>query len=166
MNVLCVWVSDKRRSLAPGPFCVPLPGPHPAPCGRHLQSPKHYSRLTLPPRSRPCVLPVSCCSVSYLSMEGWIIAPLTPSCRRGDRSRLLQIHTAQERTTLPLPNRSCFTPIGLQTQGEEARKAGDQEELRRSRGVLALIASQYGKSFFKLFKKDLHTYACLEGEKK
>lgn len=65
----------------------------------------------------------------------------------------------------------CQTPIGLHIQREEARGAGgvdrvdDKEELRRSRGVLALIASQHGNSFFKLFKKDVHMCACLEKKK-
>lgn len=92
---------------------------------------------------------------------------MTPSCRRGDRSSLLQPMAKQsKRVQASLqtdPASLCQTPIGLQTQREEARGAGgDNEELRRSSGVLALIASPYGKSFFTLFKKDLHMYAHLE----
>lgn len=57
-NVMCICVPGKRWSLAPDPFCVPLPGSHPAPCGWRLQPPRHLSWLSLPFRSRSCLLPV------------------------------------------------------------------------------------------------------------
>jgi len=40
----------------------------------------------------------------------------------------------------------------------------EEERRRRSSGVLARIASPYGKSFFKLLQKDLHVSARWGGE--
>lgn len=82
----------------------------------------------------------------------------------------MEIGAASSSPHPPSTNRSCFTLPNshwtADTEGGSTESWGGQEELGRSRRVCALIASQYGKSFFKLFKKDLHTYACLEGEKK
>jgi len=73
---------------------------------------------------------------------------MTPSCGRGDRSSLLQSaakHCPSENK--PPPEQPCFTLPNshwtADTEGGNTRswgtKAGDEEELRRSRGVLALI---------------------------
>lgn len=61
---------------------------------------------------------------------------------------------------------SAKLPLDCRHRGRKRRELGGQEEeLRRSRGVLALIAFPDGKSFFTLFKKDLHMYARLEKQK-
>lgn len=82
------------------------------------------------------------------------LRPASPSPRQNKR---VQASLQTDPATL------CQTPIGLQTEG--ARTGGGrrrEEELWRSRGVLALVASSHSKSFFKLLKKDLLMYIRLK----
>lgn len=103
-------------------------------------------------------------SVGILSTKGWKTSPCkSPSCRHGDQKGhvIVAKHCpCEEKLTAfpPAQNRHCFTTKLLvdckQKKKEEAKRAGRRGF--RSRGVLALLASQTSKCFLKLLQEDLH----------
>ena len=94
-------------------------------------------------------------------MEGWTTAPARHiNTGAGTRAGLKsQPNTVKARIShhpktdpASIPN-SRWT---ADTEGGSTRARGYKQELKRSRGVLALMASQYSKSLLKLLKKDIH----------
>lgn len=111
---VCFGLTDKRWTLAPDPFCVPLPGPHLASCSWHLQPSENNSRLSLPPRSGSRLLPVrSSCEHGGLDSAGCV--------RAGSETITVFKSWPKKKAILPPTQQN---PTWLQKQREETIVGG------------------------------------------
>lgn len=120
---MCFGLTDKRWTLAPDPFCVPLPGSHLASCGWHLQPSKKGSRLTLPSWSRSRLLPVRS-SLTPVSMEGWTSTPAGRVCAGLETNNGLQICPRKRQPLLP-HTQTHTTKIPLDCRNREKETMGN-----------------------------------------